>query len=219
MEAVRAWSDDILEQAVAELSAQLDEAEHRLLTLVRELDRRERHRSHGLPSLAAWLGWRVGLGPVAAREKVRVAKALGDLPQIDAALAAGRVSYSKVRAMTRIATPANEAKLLHMATQATQAQLERICSGVEQVTSTSPAGRERWLRVVRDTDGMVRLEARLYADEAALVMKAVDLARDASAEASAPDAASALVQVAESFIAAPDEPRRCWRRAPSDPGA
>ncbi|MFO0748760.1 MAG: hypothetical protein U1F43_24315 [Myxococcota bacterium] len=57
--------------------------------------------------------------------------------------------------------------------------------------------------MVRDTDGMVRLEARLYADEAALVMKAVDLARDASAEASAPDAASALVQVAESFIAAP----------------
>ncbi|MFO0751354.1 MAG: hypothetical protein U1F43_37650 [Myxococcota bacterium] len=62
-EAVRAMSDAELEHAVAELSAQqIDEAEHRLLTLVREMDRRERHRLHGLPSMAAWLGWRVGSG-------------------------------------------------------------------------------------------------------------------------------------------------------------
>ncbi|MCC6620943.1 MAG: DUF222 domain-containing protein [Deltaproteobacteria bacterium] len=76
----RTLTDDALERAVADLSAQLDAAEHRLLTLIREMDRRGRHAQHGLPSMAAWLGWRVGLGPVAAREKVRVAKALADLP-------------------------------------------------------------------------------------------------------------------------------------------
>ncbi|MFO0747737.1 MAG: DUF222 domain-containing protein [Myxococcota bacterium] len=191
-------SNDDLEMAVAELSVQLDVAEHRLLTLVRELERRERYRHHGLPSTAAWLGWRTGLGTVAAREKVRVARALGELPIIDEAFAKGLVSYSKVRAMTRIATPENEAKLVHMAKHATAAQLERICRGVETVTATSEAGCERWLRVAPDTDGMVRLEVRLHADEAALVMKAVQLARDSAEAQSAPDA---LVAVAESFIA------------------
>jgi len=107
-----------LETEVATLSAQLDAAEHRLLRLIAELDRRARHRDHGLPSMAAWLSWRVGLGPVAAREKVRVARALTELPQIDAAFARAEVSYSKVRAMTRIATPANEARLLHLAKEA-----------------------------------------------------------------------------------------------------
>ncbi|MFO0750117.1 MAG: DUF222 domain-containing protein [Myxococcota bacterium] len=198
-EAVRAMSDAELEQAVAVLSTQIDEAEHRLLTLVREMDRRERHRQHGLPTMAAWLGWRVGLGPVAAREKVRVAKALGELPAIDAALARGEVSYSKVRAMTRIATPANESKLLYMAKEATAAQLETICRGVEQVTGTSEDGIERWVRSRPDRDGMVRIEARLHADEAALVMKAIELARDGVGGAG--DSAEALVQVAESYVA------------------
>ncbi|MFO0748460.1 MAG: hypothetical protein U1F43_22765 [Myxococcota bacterium] len=70
-------SNDDLELAVATLSVQLDVAEHRLLTLLRELDRRERHRHHGLPSTAAWLGWRIGLGVVAARDPLaRVGGAL-----------------------------------------------------------------------------------------------------------------------------------------------
>ena len=108
--------------------------------------------------------------------------------------------------MTRIATPTNEAKLLRMAKEATAAQLERICRGVAQVTTTTKAGVERWLRAVPDTDGMVRIEARLHADEAALVMKSLELARDVSAEtpsspSTRPDRADALVRVAESFIA------------------
>lgn len=86
---------EAIESEIAMLSAQIDAAEHRLLTLVRELDVRQRHRDHGLGSMAAWLTWRVGLGPVAAREKVRVAKALGKLPLIDAAFSKADVSYSK----------------------------------------------------------------------------------------------------------------------------
>ena len=222
-EAVRALSDRQLEQAVAELSAQIDEAEHRLLTLVREMDRRKRHAQHGMASMAQWLSWRVGLGPVAAREKVRVAKALGDLPEIDAALARGEVSYSKVRAMTRIATPQNESALLHIAKQGTAAQLEKICRGVAQVTARRDGadGPERWVRTRTDSDGMVVVEARLHADEAALVMKALEVARAASAEASPSDdeppqkgtiaerelrertSVEALIDVAESYLAGP----------------
>lgn len=92
--------------------------------------------------MTAWLTWRVGLGSVAAREKVRVARALGELPQIDAAFAKAEVSYSKARAMTRIATPENEDRLPRMAKNATAAQLETTCRGVGQITGTSADGQQ-----------------------------------------------------------------------------
>lgn len=204
-------TDAELEQAIATLSAELDAAEHRLLTLIRHFEERQRHRDHGLPSAAAWLGWRVGLGPVAAREKVRVAKALGELPQIDAAFARAEVSYSKVRAMTRVATPESEGRLLYMAKNATAAQLETICRGVEQVTAGSADGPSRWLRFRADGDGMVRLEVRMGADDAALLEKALGEARgDDSAEA--PDGerrVSALLHLAEAYLQGPQPEGRC----------
>jgi hypothetical protein len=203
---IAALSNQAIESEIATLSAQIDVAEHRLLTLVRELDARQRHRDHGLASMAIWLNWRVGLGLVAAREKVRVAKALGGLSRIDAAFAKAEVSYSKVRAMTRIATPENEGRLLNMAKSASAAQLERICRGVEQVTTRGAEGQKRWVRVLPCTDGMVRLEARMHPDEAALVLKALDAAvEEDSAEAppaekrkSRPDG---LIRVADAFLA------------------
>jgi len=193
-----------LETEVATLSAQLDSAEHRLLQLIGELDRRQRHRDHGLPSLAAWLSWRVGLGPVAAREKVRVAKALWELPHIDAAFARAEVSYSKVRAMTRIATPGNEAKLLHMAKEASAAQLETLSRGVEQVSNQSPDGQSRWVKLRPCKDGMVRIEARLHPDEAALVMRAIDVAAKPDASAEAPESEIGNDASAEARAARPD---------------
>ncbi len=149
--------------------------------------------------------------PVAAREKVRVAKALATLPEIDLAFSRAEISYSKVRAMTRIATPETEAKLLHMARQGSAAQLETICRGVEQVTGTSPDAQARWVKSKPCKDGMVRIEIRVHADEAALVMKAIDAAvaegmndcGDASAEAPAAGSrrADGLLRVADAFLA------------------
>jgi len=202
---------EALEDAIATLATQQDMVEHRLLTLIRDLDQRQRCRAHGLLTTAAWLGWRIGLGAVAAREKVRVANALGRLPNIDSAFAKGAISYSKVRAMTRIATPENEARLLYLATQGTAAQLEVICRGVAR-TQATPDGTARWLRVHADTDGMVRIELRLHADEAKLLLKAVDIARDDSAEAS-PDRVDGLLRVADGFLASPDHGRTGGDRA------
>src|SRR5262245_1721553 len=88
---------------IAELSAHLDAATARLLELLREFD--ARGGWDGARSCAEWLSWRVGLDLGAARERVRVARALGGLPQIAAALARGELSYSQVRALTRVATP------------------------------------------------------------------------------------------------------------------
>src|SRR3989454_9513020 len=102
---------DLLGDAIAELSAHLEAATARLLDLIREFDARGGWNT-GFRSCAAWLSWRVGLDPGAAREKVRVARALGMLPLLAQALARGGLSYAQVRALTRGATPGTQERLL-----------------------------------------------------------------------------------------------------------
>ena len=102
---------DRLGDQIAELSAHLEAAGARLLDLIRDFDARGGWNI-GFRSCADWLSWRVGLAPGAARERVRVARALGTLPLLAQALARGELSYAKVRALTRVATQETEARLL-----------------------------------------------------------------------------------------------------------
>src|SRR5438094_2042587 len=95
---------DRLGHEIAELCAHLDAATAHLLDLIREFDARGGW-NNGFPSCAHWLAWRVGMDLGAARERVRVARALGSLPRLAGALAGGELSYAKVRALTRVATP------------------------------------------------------------------------------------------------------------------
>ena len=217
---------DRLADEIAEVASHIDAAEHRLLTLIRRFDEGSGWATHGALSCAHWLNWRIGLDLGAARERVRVAHALAALPQVDDALRRGAVSYSKVRAITRVASAATESTLLEMATHATASQLERICRGYRRVLADGDVERPESLEDeelrrcvrVRDTDdGMVRIEARLRPEEAAVVLQALDVARrrawgersapDVSAETSAhepPPAlsrADALVAVAEAWLA------------------
>src|SRR5688572_14863926 len=110
-----ATPDDLerLGEEIAELATDLHTATYRLLVRLREFD--EREGWNGFLSCAHWLGWRTGIDLGAGREKVRVARALAQLPQLSGAMERGEVSYSKVRALTRIATPANESQLLELA--------------------------------------------------------------------------------------------------------
>src|SRR6266496_3013972 len=117
---------DALADRIAETAAMLDAATHRLLTDLRRFDEEKGWARQGALSLAYWLNWRCGIALGAAREKVRVAQALGGLPLLDDALRQGQLSFSKLRAMTRIATPENEATLLELARHSTASQLERI---------------------------------------------------------------------------------------------
>ncbi|MEN8176511.1 MAG: DUF222 domain-containing protein [Pseudomonadota bacterium] len=123
-------SIDSIADEIAELSALIGAATHRLICLIGELDRRDGWvdpvSSTGFRSCAHWLSWRVGLSLGTARQYVRIAKALPDLARISAAFGAGELSYSKVRAVTRIATPENEEMLLGMAREGTAAQVERV---------------------------------------------------------------------------------------------
>lgn len=114
-----------LEDQITELAAHIHAANYRLLTLVRRFDESAGWGGPGLRSCAHWLNWKCGIGMNAAREKVRVAHAMGDLPRISASFSKGEISYSNVRAMTRVATSENEEFLLMIALHGTAAHVER----------------------------------------------------------------------------------------------
>jgi hypothetical protein len=129
---------DRLGDEIAELAAHLDAATARLLELLRAFDAGG-GRSNGFRSCAAWRTWRIGLDPGAAREKVRVARALGTLPRLAAALAHGELSYAKVRALTRVATPETEERLLAVGRAGTAEHVERIVRGWRRVDRKAEA--------------------------------------------------------------------------------
>jgi hypothetical protein len=131
---------DRLGDEIAELSAHLDAATARLLDLIREFDARGGW-NNGFMSCAAWLNWRVGLDIGAARERVRVARALGTLPRLALAFARGELSYSKVRALTRVATPETEQRLLIVGRSGTAQHVERIVRGWRRVDRIARPGR------------------------------------------------------------------------------
>src|SRR5437773_2998197 len=175
---------DRLGDEIAELSAHLDAATARLLDLIREFDARGGW-SNGFSCCAAWLSWRVGLAPGAAREHVRVARALGTLPLLARALARAELSYSKVRALTRVATPETEERLLAVGRAGTAEHVERIVRGwrrVDRKAEAREADRQhagRALYVYPDEDGTVRIRGRLAPEVGALLMQALAAAREA----------------------------------------
>src|SRR6266851_1019790 len=174
---------DRLGDQIAELSAHLDAATARLLGLIREFDARGGWNT-GFRSCAAWLSWRVGLDMSAARERVRVARALETLPLLAEALASGELSYAKVRALTRVATPETEPRLLAVGRAGTAAQVERIVRGwrrVDRQAETREAARRhagRALHVYQDEDGMVIVRGRLEPEVGELLVQALAAARE-----------------------------------------
>src|SRR5438876_9305820 len=168
---------------IAVLSAHLEAATAHLLDLIREFDIRGGWNT-GFSSCAAWLSWRVGLDLGAARERVRVARALATLPRLAHALARGELSYAKVRALTRVATPETEERLLKVGKAGTAEHVERIVRGwrrVDQIAEARDSARRhksRALHIYKDEDGMVVIRGRLAPEVGAVVMKALEAARE-----------------------------------------
>lgn len=174
---------EALGNEIAELSAHIQAATHRLLSLIRNFD--ERGGWHeGFASCAHWLAWRTGIALGAAREKVRVARALPTLPQTATALARGEISYSKVRALSRVADAASEEHFLAVARHGTAAQLERVVRATRRanlVAENERAERQRLSRYLSwrsEEDGTLRLEARLSAEDGARLLRALEAAVD-----------------------------------------
>ena len=137
---------------------------------------------------SGWVG-NAGLDARAARERVRVAHALESLPVLTETFASGQLSYSKARALTRIATPANEADLIMIAEHATSAELERVVrsyrgvlSNEEECEESNERHAQRFFRLDPCDDGSYAISGRLPAESAALVMAALEAAQHVATE-------------------------------------
>ena len=174
---------DRLGDQIAELSAHLEAATARLLDLIREFDGRGGWNL-GFKSCAEWLSWRVGLDLGAARERVRVARALATLPRLAQALARGELSYAKVRALTRVATPETEERLLAVGRAGTAWHVEQIVRSwrrvdrIAETRETALRHARRAIRVYQDDDGMVVIRGRLEPEAGAALMQALTAARE-----------------------------------------
>ena len=179
---------ETLEAQITEVWGHLNAATYRFLELIGEFDRTRGWARHGLVNCAQWLNWQCGIGACAAREKVRVARALEGLPQVSEAFRQGRLSYSKVRAVTRVATAENEGTLLNIALHGTASHVEKTVRKfrrVQRETERREADalhRSRYVEWWYEEDGSWRLQARLAPEVAAVVKQAIEAAMAAEDE-------------------------------------
>jgi hypothetical protein len=199
MSGVEGLETERLEAEITTLAGHIAAATCRWLLLVAEFDRRQAWAGWGCKSCAHWLSWQCAMGLRAAREHVRVARALSGLPAIRSAFAAGRLSYSQARALTRVAEPDREEELLELARHATGAQLEQFVRGYVKATALRDEARDAYERRElvwwHDDDGSLVIHARLPADDGAVVLEALqataDRLRDAERRADADEPAAA----------------------------
>jgi hypothetical protein len=171
---------DELEDEIATLASHIYAGTCRWLELVGELHRRGSWAEWGCGSCAEWLAWRCALTPRAAREHVRVARRLSELPLIHDAFSRGELSYAKVRALTRVADEDSEEELLELARHMTAAQLERAIRAYRRVTTDEANAIQSaaYVGYSWDEDGSLVLRARLAPEDGALFLRALDAARD-----------------------------------------
>jgi hypothetical protein len=214
-------SVDELDAAIGRLVRHMNADSYRMLVLVREFDDRFGWKKWSFKSCAEWLAWRASITLSTAREKVRTAHALRTLPTIAAAFEAGRLSYSKVKALTRVAHLHDEELLLKHALDATVPQVEERCRQIRNVFPDSAQHAQRaWagrsLTAWRDERrGVLRLTVEVPIEDGELILRALDCAvaggevttdvdPDAIAESKSAtwyaQQADALVAVAKSYL-------------------
>ena len=204
---------ELVERELTTLAGHLNAANYRFLVLLAEFDRRGGHVGFGIHSCAHWLSWKCGIGLVAAREKVRVARALENLPKLRDAMRRGTLSYCMARAITRIATPENEEYLLYIAENGTVSHVEKLVRAYRKTQRSKELEQENTRRADRnlscffDEQGYLVVQGRLDPEQGALVMKALKAANDALREA---------VRDSHENAEAPDVPREAYPARQTD---
>jgi hypothetical protein len=203
---VSGLSHQDLKAELATLAAHLNAGTCRWLDLVGELDRRSGWAEAGLRSCAEWIAWRCALTPRSAREHVRVARSLRELPLTHASFADGELSYAKVRALTRVATAANEQELLELARACTASQLGRVVRAYRRVTVGEAREQQEaaHLSVFWNPDGSLEIHGRLAPEDGALVLRALESARDSLWRGSAEPRPARQASNAEAVVAVAD---------------
>ena len=210
---------DELAAEICTLTGHINAANHRWLMLIAEFDRRNGWADSATQSCAHWLNWKCGIAMGAAREKVRVARALENLPKVSAAMACGKLSYSKVREITRVASAETEEYLLMIAEHGTAQHVEKLvrayrrCQDAEELSREACQQKNRSVNYRYDDDGSLIINCRFPAEAGALILKALELAVEELPVDDVPAGTSkqpvpfsarradALVMVAESFVA------------------
>jgi hypothetical protein len=209
---------------ITELAGHLNAANARWLALIAEFDRRRGWAEWGVKSCAHWLNWKCGIALGAAREKLRTAHALVDLPSIAAAMAEGRLSFSKVRAMTRVAEPSNEDYFLDVALNGTATHVEQLVRAYRRTKESQELSREaaqqrnQSLWWFHEPDGSLSIKGRLPAEVGVLFIQALQAAEDSNPGKDVPAGTfsdtclttgerrvAALSRIAESFLATGDQ--------------
>jgi 5-methylcytosine-specific restriction endonuclease McrA len=168
-----------LEARICELAGHIAAATCQFLLLLADFDAREGWADWEMPSCAAWLSWKCQVAPGTAREYARVARALKGLPALAGELAAGRFSYAKARALTRIATAETEQDLVDMARHMTAAQLDRFaCAHRKASGDSTPPPRERKLTWRINDDATISVSATLQPEDGAVFLQALRASRD-----------------------------------------
>lgn len=173
-----------LEDELCELAAHMDAAMFRWLELLRQFDECQGWVGEGIKSCAHWLNWKCGLNLNSARERLRVAKALPELPETTAAFRDGCLSYSKVRAVTRVATAKNESVLLNIAFHGTTWHVEQAVSAWRRELRLEALRRDndrhdlRELRCYYDQDGFLVLKGRFTPEQGAVIQQALNAVLD-----------------------------------------
>lgn len=147
----------------------------RFLDLLVEYDRRQAWGSWGCVSVQHWLSWKCGLASVAATERLRVGRALQQLPIIKQAFWDGYLSYSKVRELTRVAAPDSDQRWCDVARHLTAGQLAKLVATGRRATRHGDARQltERSLHWATNDAGGVTITVDLPADVGAMVVAAV----------------------------------------------
>ena len=161
------------------MSARLSAQTARFLAVVGEYDQRRGWEAWDCHDMAGWLSWKCGISPVTARQQVRVARSLRDMPLLAERFAAGQLSYSQVRAIARAATPETVASLVEFAGYCTAAQLESITRAFRRsrlaAEETAESRRaNRYLRYHSDDDGNLVGSFRIPAEAGAVLAAAVE---------------------------------------------
>ena len=213
--------DDLVNEIIL-LCGHINAATYRLICLIQELDRRGPWGVWECTP-AEWLNIYCGISAGAAREKVRTALALKSLPLITEAFRTGEISYSKVRALTRVATPEREDVLLETALSCTASQVERIvrgCRRIEHLDDAELNRESRYLDCYWDEAGNLVLRGRLPAEQGAILKVALERARDLLCDADAlledrdpfdVRMADALALMAEQWVDTGDTPNTADR--------
>lgn len=179
--------DDQLEERVIGYASQIAALTCRMLDYLSEFDARKAWAGDGIATCANWLVWRTGMNLRTAQDHVRAANALQNLPLLHDEFAAGRLSYSKIRALTRVATPERETELVNFAKSASAAQVERMCGSIRDIdaqpddetddegdgTNAEPAPPESWGRFHQNGDGTLTVSLRLNAVDGKRLLAAV----------------------------------------------